>query len=73
MSKKRFEIFRLESSETLNPQPYKSSSIALLRIPSAFERSIASINLLISIILSVSGNFLLVLGLSISADGSTLM
>ena len=68
-SKNKSEIFKETSSETRRPQPYKVSSIALLRSPSSFDKSMAAINRSISSIDKVSGSFLPNRGVSINSIG----
>ena len=69
-SKCRFDTFRSTSSETRNPQLYRVSRIALLRSPSALVTSMASIRLLISSSVRISGSLRPILGDSRRVVGS---
>jgi hypothetical protein len=67
--KNKSEILRVVNSLTLSPHPYSVSSMALLRSPCGLLKSMALMSWSISSIASVSGSFLPILGLSISARG----
>ena len=69
-SKKRLEILRFINSETLKPQLYKVSSMALFLVPSGVLKSSELITAFISSMLKVSGNLRLNLGPSKSSVGS---